>query len=393
MPRRGTEKDDRLFSEYTARVMKLLIVSGIFPPDHGGPAIHVPSIARGLQELGNEIVAVITLSERLDHDDRIFGYPVVRLPRQRFRPLRWTQTISRIALLARQADVVYLNGLVLEGILATRYIIKRPVVAKVVGDLVWEKARHSGVEPLDLDRFQTANLPIKWDLLRSLQRWYMARADAIITPSRYLSSIVAGWGIDPERIHTVYNAVALRSVPFDVKGPKLYDIVTVARLVPWKGLSQLIEVVAELRLRLRVVGDGPLRAELENLARNNGASVSFAGHVAHDHILDELRSARLFVLNSIYEGLPHVVLEAKAAGVAVLASSAGGTPETINHGIDGWLVPVNDKDALSKAIRYLLEHDEVRERLAYNGYKQVSRQFGLATQTQDIAKVLAEVCR
>ena len=123
------------------------------------------------------------------------------------------------------------------------------------------------------------------------------------------------------------------------------------------------------------------------------ALVSFAGHVAHDQIPDEIRSARLFVLNSSYEGLPHIVLEAKAAGVAVLASSAGGTPETIRHGVDGWLVPVNDKEALAAGIRRLLDDDRARADLAQAGFRQVAEQFGFTLQIKATTAVLAGVCR
>lgn len=371
--------------------MRVLFVTGIFPPDHGGPASYVPAMARGLMEHGHEVVSVITLSDDVHHDDQHFGYPVRRLPRNRFKPLRWIQTVLEIRSRARIADVIFLNGLVLEGILATKVFGSRPAVIKVVGDLIWEKARNSGATHLELDAFQTARLPLRWRFLRWLQGWYTAHADAVITPSKYLAGVVANWKVDAARVHIVYNAVTLPPAPQATRS--VYDLVTVARLVPWKGLADLIEVASELGLRLRVVGDGPLRGELETLARKRGAQVSFSGHVARGQIPDEIRSARLFVLNSSYEGLPHIVLEAKAAGVAVLASSAGGTPETIHHGVDGWLVPVNDKQALAAGIQKLLSNDEARTDLAQAGLRQVAEHFTFSAQIAATAAVLAGACR
>lgn len=373
--------------------MKILLVSGIFPPDHGGPASYVPTIAKGLQQQGHEVIAVVTLSDRVDHDDRHYGFPVVRLRRTRIRLFRWLQTIREIGRLSRQADVVYLNGLVLEGILAAKFLARRPAVVKVVGDLIWEKARNSGTCNLELDEFQRVPLPLRCRILRDLQGWYTALADAVITPSSYLAGIVTGWGVDTSRIHVVYNAVVLSPATRSQVVPSHQDLITVARLVPWKGLVDLIEVTGDLGLRLRIVGDGPLRGELEALAQQRGAMVSFAGHVAHNRIPDEIRSAQLFVLNSSYEGLPHIVLEAKAAGVPVLASSAGGTPETIHHGVDGWLVPVNDKVALAAAIQRLLGDDAARAELAQAGLRQVHEQFSFAAQLAATAAVLAKVCR
>ena len=371
--------------------MNVLIVTGIFPPDHGGPATYVPSIAKGLHQLGHKIVAVVTLSDHLNHEDREYHFPVVRILRGRTKAVRWPQTIALIARLARHADVVYLNGLVLEGILATKVLCRRPVVVKVVGDLIWEKAQRSGSWRWSLDEFQKASLPLTIRFLRKLQGWYIAQADAVITPSHYLAKIVAGWGVHSSRIRVIYNAVseplADQSFP-----PTRYDLITVGRLAPWKGISELIEVASELKVTLRIAGDGPLREELEALARRRNAQVSFAGHVAHERIFHEIRSAKLFVLNSSYEGLPHVVLEAKAAGVAVLATAVGGTVETIHHGIDGWLVPVAEKAALEQAIRLLLNDDTLRTQLAEAGLRQVRTQFSAAAQLQMTETVLAEVC-
>lgn len=374
--------------------MKVLLVTGIFPPDHGGPASYVPAIAHGLKERGHEIVAIVTLSDSLTHDDGHFGFPVIRLPRGRFRPLRWPQTVMTIYRLAQLADVVFLNGLVLEGVLATKILGRRPSVIKVVGDLIWEKARNVGATHLELEAFQEGALSWRWRLLRRLQGWYTSRADAVITPSLYLSRIVNGWGVDKRRIYTVYNAVT-RSVGATTATPTSprYDLVTVARLVPWKGVGSLIRVAAKHGWSLRIVGDGPMHDELQALAKESGAQASFAGHVAHDRVAEEIRSGRLFVLNSSYEGLPHIVLEAKAAGVAVLASDAGGTPETIQPGVDGWLIPVGDEPALAAGIQGLLGDDDERGRLAEAGRRQVMEGFSFEVLVNATETVLAGVCR
>jgi glycosyltransferase involved in cell wall biosynthesis len=372
--------------------MKVLLVTGIFPPDSGGPASYVPKIAEGLRHQGHDVVAVVTLSDRLDHDDQHYGFRVVRLLRTRLRLLRSIHAVFEITRLALQSDVLYLNGLVLEGVFVAKFLSIRPVVVKVVGDLIWEKATNKGATSLDLDAFQKSRLSLQWHMLRSLQSFYISSADAVITPSQYLAGIVAGWGVDKRRNHLVYNAVDTGSSAHFNNLAK-YDLVTVARLVPWKGLVDLIEVCAALNLSLRIIGDGPMREELEALVELSGAKVSFAGRVVHDRIPEELRSARLFVLNSSYEGLPHIVLEAKASGVAVLASAAGGTPETIQHRVDGWLVPVNDKLALTNAISLLLDDQELRYEIAQAGFYQVSKSFSFASQLEATINVLAAVCK
>jgi glycosyltransferase involved in cell wall biosynthesis len=370
--------------------MKVLVVTGIFPPDHGGPASYVPAIAQALQVHGHEIVSVITLSDDPLHDDRHFGFRVRRIRRGQFRPLRWARTIAMILAAAKNADVVYLNGLVLEGMIASKLLANKPVVIKVVGDLVWEKARNQRATDLDVDTFQSATLPLRWRLLRWLQSRYTGLADAVLTPSRYLASIVRGWGVESSHIHVVYNAVP--SPPDARPIFPTHDLVTVARLVPWKGLPVLIRVAAKHGWSLRIVGDGPLREELESLAKRCAANVSFAGHVPHGRVAEEIRGARLFVLNSSYEGLPHIVLEAKACGIPVLASEAGGTPETIAHDVDGWLVPVDDEEALCDGIRRLLTHEDDRARLAHAGQRQVAERFSFAAMVEHTEVILTKVC-
>lgn len=368
--------------------MKILIVTGIFPPDHGGPATYVPAIARALAAR-HTVLGVVTLSDRPD-GPADFPFPIHRILRGQPQLERRLATIATIRRLAREADLVYLNGLVLEGILACKVLGRKPVVVKVVGDLVWETARNKGLTDLDLDAFQAAGHGLGLRAARRLQGWYMAKADAVITPSRYLAGLVAGWGVDPARVHVVYNATYDGAPPPQV-APTV-DVVTVARLVPWKGLHALVRLAGKHGWALNIVGDGALRPELEALAREVGATrIAFRGQVPKAQVPAEIAAGRVFVLNSTYEGLPHIVLEAKAAGRAVVASAAGGTPETITDEVDGLLVPVGDDAALEAAIAGLLADPARRERLAHAGLAQVREAFGFERLVRDTEALLGRV--
>lgn len=371
--------------------MNVLIVTGIFPPDHGGPASYVPRMASALAERAHNIVAVITLSDSLQHNDVSFGFRIVRLLRSEFRPVRLARAVLTIQKYAAQADVVYLNGLVIEGVVATRLLRRRPTVVKVVGDLIWEKARNANATSLDIDAYQAAPVPPAWRFLRWLQRFYTGCADAVIVPSGYLAGIVSRWGVRAGRIHTIYNAVALAKEVEDKSGSAKWDVVVVARLVPWKGLAEVIGAVAAIGKSLKIVGDGPMRSELEALARKLNAHVTFTGHVEHSQVAQEIRSARLFVLNSSYEGLPHIVLEAKSAGVPVLATRVGGTPETIDHDVNGWLIEVGDSAALREAFELLLSNPDLLTRLAAGGLEQMKTRFSFKAMVDGTEAVLRDV--
>jgi len=366
--------------------LNILVVTGIFPPDHGGPASYVPYIANALIERSHD-VNIITLSEKLKCE-KTYNFSLERIERNIFWPLRVIKTIFRIYLAAKKADVVYLNGLVLEGILACKFLSNKPVVIKVVGDLIWEKARNKGKTSLSLDQFQQSKLPIKLSLLRALQSFYMRFADYLIVPSNYLGNLVKFWGVKSDRIFLVYNAVKSQPVSLQSSTTKKFDLVTVARLVPWKGVAELMEIAGELGLSLLIVGDGPLRKELEATASENKWNVVFMGNIPQSNVPDSIRLAKLFVLNSSYEGLPHIVLEAKLTNTAVLATSAGGTVETINHDYDGWLIPVGDKEQLRDSIKKIMANDKKLAEIALNGQKQVSRDFNPENQIEKTINIL-----
>lgn len=373
--------------------MKVLVVTGIFPPDSGGPASYVPFISEAILNSGNEITSVVTLSDN-KADGKPYNFPVVRIQRNCPWLFRAIKTIMVISKLAKKSDVVYLNGLVLEGVIACKIFSKKSVVIKVVGDLIWEKARNKNATKLNLDDFQQAKrLKVHWSFLKKLQSFYMRLADAIVVPSFYLGQIVQQWGVDSGKINVVYNAISITHKCLESpKRSYKYDLVTVARLVPWKGLTELIDLVSEIGCSLLIVGDGPLRKLLERHALTKKAKVSFTGNIPHSEVSKRITSAKAFVLNSSYEGLPHIILEAKASCTPVIASAAGGTVETITHGLDGWLVPVGDKEKLKEGVLKLLNDSSLRESLSSAGFDQINSNFKSSIQIESTIAVLKNAC-
>jgi glycosyltransferase involved in cell wall biosynthesis len=166
-------------------------------------------------------------------------------------------------------------------------------------------------------------------------------------------------------------------------------LITVARLVQWKGIGAIIKWISGRRdLRLIVVGDGPERTNLEALAIQTGATerVIFAGSVSRAQALAYLQASDLFVLNSRYEGLPHVVLEAFAVGVPVVATSVGGIPEVVETERNGILVPPERMDLMAEAIDRILSTSGLRKNLVEAGRQTLQEKFSwevLVGQTEE----------
>ena len=362
--------------EHLVSPMNLLMITGIFPPDIGGPATYVPTMASELVKRGHNLT-VLTLSDSLDHDDRSYPFRVRRIRRTTFKPWRFVRTVAAILREARQVQVLYVNGLQLEAV-AANFFLRKPMVQKIVGDWAWERSTNKGWIKDNFEEFQQRKYGAKVERLKTLRNFCVRRADTLIAPSDYLARVITTWGVSASKIFVVYNAVEIPSfarttVPLTTR----LNVVTVGRLVAWKQIDHLIEAVTEIEdAGLVVVGDGPERSRLEDLARANNVNdrVYFAGQRSQEETLALMAACDLFVLNSTYEGFPHVVLEAMCAGLPVVATEVGGTPELVRHGENGLLISPNANGALSMTLLKLLSCSEERQRLAA-GARETTQRF------------------
>jgi glycosyltransferase involved in cell wall biosynthesis len=154
----------------------------------------------------------------------------------------------------------------------------------------------------------------------------------------------------------------------------------VARLEPVKNHRMLLEGAGilnrrGLRFRLRLVGDGPLRPEYQELCRRLGisAQVEFLGY--RNDIPELLAETDIAVLTSIKEGLPRAVLEAMAMGLPVVATRVPGTREVVRHGETGFIVEVEDTEGLADALGRLIEDPALRVRLGEQGHRMALEEF------------------
>jgi glycosyltransferase involved in cell wall biosynthesis len=185
--------------------------------------------------------------------------------------------------------------------------------------------------------------------------------------------------IDPDRFQCLGNRSELRqtlNVPMDRP-----LVVSIGRLAEPKGYSHLLAALAlippEERPLTLIAGDGPERADLERQARvlGLGHDTRFLGNRRDVPAL--LAAADVFVLASLWEGLPLALLEAMAAGLPSVVTAVGGNPEVIDNGESGLLVPAADEPAFAAALRRLLRDPEQRRRMGQAARKKFNEQFSL----------------
>ena len=371
--------------------MNLLIITGIFPPDIGGPARYVPDIAGALCDRGHRVL-VITLSERAAGCDERFPYTIIRIQRRLPRLWRFLKTVLTILRCGRCADLLFVHGLALETVVANLWL-RKPLVQKVVGDLAWERARTLGLTDERLELFQTGRATLHIEVLKMLRSVGVRKSDLVIAPSRYLKHLIRGWGVDNEKIKVIYNALpnvgSAGPEPPDTAPRSLQGspaIMSAGRLVPWKGFAELIGVVEQIPgARLSIIGEGPQRPQLEHLvnARQLQARVQLAGMLPRDRLRERLQQADIFVLNSSYEGLPHIVLEAMAAGKPIVATAVSGTTQAMIPGKTGLVVPPRDSRALADAIVQLLTSPAQAQAMGQAAKQHVTVNFGAQKQADE----------
>jgi glycosyltransferase involved in cell wall biosynthesis len=206
-----------------------------------------------------------------------------------------------------------------------------------------------------------------------LKKSILRRAARVTTVNAEMASRLSGWGVDTSRMRVLPmgvpldDVIAARAITVPVPG----RITVVGRLVEKKGFGVLLNALRRLDdtgWTLHIIGDGPLRADLERRAA--GLPVTFLGQRGRDEVLREMGQSEIVAIPSVsaasgdQEGLPVVLLEAAAMGCAIVASDLPGLNEALTDRVDGLLVPQGDEAALAEAIQSLFHDEDLRHRLA-----------------------------
>ena len=346
--------------------MKVLIVSGIWPPDVGGPATHAPQAAAHLVGRGHSVDVLTTADSSPGRE----SYPVHTVARSLPTPLRHARVSAEVARLARRADVVYAASMVTRTAVGTA-LARTPLVIKLSGDVAYERALRRGSYSGSLEEFQHAS-GARLSLLRKTRTAALRRAEHVVCPSEFLSRLAIGWGVPPDRVSVLPNpAPELPELAqrdelrkrYGVEGPTL---AFAGRLTAAKSLDVALTALAEVDgVSLLIAGDGEQRRALEQCAHQLGLNgrARFLGRQPSLGVLELLCAADAAVLSSSWENFPHTVVEALAVGTPVISTAVGGVGEVVRDGENGLLVPPRDPDALAAAVRRFFTDEQLRERM------------------------------
>lgn len=367
--------------------IRLCIATGIYPPDIGGPATYSKLLFNELPERGIETTVVT------------FG-SVRKLP----KVIRHIAYFFLLLIKSVRSNIIFAQDPVSVGLpsMWAAKLLRKKFVLKVVGDYAWEQgtARFNVTESLDsFSKIRKGYHPFVL-FLKYVQKRVAEEASVVIVPSNYLKSIVANWGIRKKKIVVIYNAF---EVPRDIAEKEVLRslmrlegkvIVSVGRLVPWKGFETLVNIMPQILktipdAKLLIVGSGILEKELRTLVEKTKLEehVVLTGRLDHETLLRYMKASDLFVLNTYYEGFSHLLLECMALGVPILTTKVGGNTELIEHRKNGFLVRYNDKAELRKYITAALSDKGLAASVVKNARTKV-KQFDTETMINTLLEVL-----
>lgn len=379
--------------------MKILIATGIYPPDLGGPATILTELPGALKKAGLA-VKVVTYSDVLLSEAEKKEGMVYRISRQQSSWFRQVKYFWQLLKLSFWADLIYATDTYSVGYFA--YLIKiltgKKYLIRFAGDSAWEAAVAKGWIKDYIVDFQKKKYDSRIEKLKQRRARIMVGADRVIVVSNFLAEVAGLIGVAKEKIKVIYNSVDFfGEQPIKVR-PVAPTLVFAGRLMSWKGVEALLYVVVKLKndwpdIIFEILGDGPEEKKLKDLARELKIEerVNFHGRVSEKESHEIFARSTIFVLNTNYEGLPHSVLNAMRSGLPVITTSIGGNVEVVKDGENGLLVPYDDQAAWLAALNRLLRDEALQETFSANGLKALEN-FRWDNLVEKTLAVLKELC-
>jgi glycosyltransferase involved in cell wall biosynthesis len=320
-------------------------------------------------------VATLRAGGPLSKELRQAGIPIMEFPKRRtMLSLQAAHQLIRMAwfIRRRKVDVVHAHDLWanLMAVPAARLARARVIISsqRNLATLWWYT-------------------PLRKKIIR---RVHLLAKDIVVNSVAVKNLMQNDFRIPEERLHILYNAIDFerfstpsvdRQTLFPALAPGSKLIVNVANMnSDIKGHAVLIEAAKEIcadsaDVHFALIGDGPLRSDLETRVRDCGLQDHFRFLGCRRDVPEILSCADIFAFPSFAEGLPNSVLEAAAAAVPIVATRVGGIPEIIEHGVTGLLVPPRDARALITAMLQYLKDPSFATMLAKAGQQRVRSNF------------------
>lgn len=343
--------------------MRIVIVTGIYPPDIGGPAYYAQQVARELHARGHG-VQVVTYGEQSEHREDN-GIPVSVVSRRHLPGLRHWAYYRQCRLLVRAGvDVVFMLdtfSAAVPAVAAFRGASVRRCL-RTGGDFIWERAVEQGATSAPLLAFYQETLPFSLRIKKWLTQRMLARVHRVIFSTRMQAQLYEKhYGVPHDRIQILMNPVdTAHAVVVQSSREPGQEILFAGRFLRLKNLDRLIAAFEQIapiypQARLRLIGEGPEGAVLADRMKRSpfAARMRMQPALPKQALLHELAAARMFVLPSLSEVSPNLLLDCVHVGTPFVTTSEIGLADMVcPHAV---CVDPLSSDAIAAGMRVLMD--------------------------------------
>ena len=350
--------------------MRLLLINNEFPPIGGGGSTVTKYAIRYLVKAGHEVTLITSRYRGLKKEEVVEGARVIRIPAiRRYKDFcsQWELVIFGLSAfvyaffytLRNKVDFVQAYFAVPAGWVA--WLLKKtrgiPYAVYFGGSDIpgANPSRYKRIYP-----FITPLLKTIWRgaEFRTVCSEELARLGNKADPTSEF--IVVPNGVETDRFKPI-ERVANAKV----------KILFIGRLIPRKGFQRVVQALPKIKeltskpFEIEVVGTGESQTELDRMAEKLGVSelIHYVGTVPYEKLEKSYQYADIFVLTSLSEGMPAVILEAMGCGLPVVASDVGGNNELVEEGVNGYLIKGDDVEKIARDLAKLIEDDEARKEM------------------------------
>lgn len=369
--------------------MNILLINNEFPPIGGGGSTVTAYALRHLAKAGHNVTLVTSRWGGLPHREQIDRATVIRIP-----------TIRRYKQFCSQWELVVFgfSALVYSFFYTLRYEVDfiQAYFAVPAGWVAWLIKKLRGIPYAvyfggsDIPGANPSRYKNIYPLLTPLLKKIWRNAEFRTVCSHELRRL--GKEADPTTDFIVIpNGVeTARFKPIERPANPQVKILFIGRLIPRKGFQRVVSALPRVKelvrqpFQIEVVGTGDAKTELDQLSEQLGVSdlIHYVGSVPYGRLEQSYQYADIFVLTSLSEGMPSVILEAMGCGLPIIASDVGGNNEIVREGENGYLIQGDDVETLAQRLAALISDAGLRQRM---GMK--SRELSL---DYDWAKIMGE---